>query len=261
MQKKSVVLILFFMCIIFRIPLVSDEQPVRWSVGEELVYKVKWSFLRLGTIRAQISDTVSIDGQRAYHIRLFVDSNPTLFFVSHHAVYETFFDDTLKVFLFRCDEKIEGVTYHTTYRIDHANSRVHIDMTDEKDPTNQIIDTTSFHGKLHDGTSLLYYARAHVHNTKMDTLRYMDDGKVELAIIDFQGPKGSVKIGSLEAPVPAYYLEGHVMGGGIAGLKGDFKGWFARDGQRPPLKAKMKVFVGSVTLELESWKRWEPPKS
>ena len=261
MQKKWVVLIVFLMCIIFRIPLVSDEQPVQWSVGEELIYKVKWSFLRLGTLRAQISDTVSIDGQRAYHIRLFVDSNPTLFFVSHHAVYETFFDDTLKVFLFRCDEKIEGVTYHTTYRIDHADSRVYIDMTDEKDPANQIVDTTSFEGTLYDGTSLLYYARAHVHDAKTDTVRYMDDGKVELAIIDFQGAKGSVKIGALDEPVPTYYLEGHVMGGGIAGLKGNFKGWFARDGHRPPLKARMKVFIGSVTLELESWKKWEPPEN
>lgn len=45
---------------------------------------------------------------------------------------------------------------------------------------------------------------------------------------------------------------------GIAGITGPFKGWFAADKQRVPLKAELKVFVGSVKVELEDWKGWEP---
>ena len=46
---------------------------------------------------------------------------------------------------------------------------------------------------------------------------------------------------------------------GIAGVTGPFKGWFARDRQRPPLRALLKVFIGNVEVELEKWEGWNPP--
>ena len=45
---------------------------------------------------------------------------------------------------------------------------------------------------------------------------------------------------------------------GIAGVTGPFKGWFAQDAQRPPLRADLKVFIGNVIVKLEKWERWHP---
>lgn len=41
-------------------------------------------------------------------------------------------------------------------------------------------------------------------------------------------------------------------------LNGDFEGWFSTDNRRVPLAARMKVFVGSVYIELEKWVKWTP---
>ena len=50
---------------------------------------------------------------------------------------------------------------------------------------------------------------------------------------------------------------------GLYGLSGNFEGWFSNDEARVPIKAKMSVYIGSVVIELKSWKRpdWKPPKS
>jgi len=56
--------------------------------------------------------------------------------------------------------------------------------------------------------------------------------------------------------VRGYYLDGRLRFVGIAGIKEDFKGWFSTDGQKVPLKAYMKAFIGSVKIELEDWKNW-----
>ena len=249
---------IFIIVVMMMMPLFTEEKVSRWRVGEELTYKVKWAFVRLGTLRFRINDTTVMNDERVYHVQFFLDSNPLLFFVNHHAVYETYFTDELKVYLFKCDEEIDGVAYETTYRFDYADSLVYVDMTDENDPSNKITRVNSFRGLLLDGISLLYYAGVNSHCVKTDTVQYMDSGETELAIIDFQGPQGFVKIKALKEPVESCYLEGCIMGEGIAGLKGDFQGWFARDSQSPPLKAKLKVFIGSVILELESWENWEP---
>jgi hypothetical protein len=46
-------------------------------------------------------------------------------------------------------------------------------------------------------------------------------------------------------------------------LTGDFEGWFSNDEARVPILAKMKVILGSITIELMRWKRagWTPPRA
>ena len=50
---------------------------------------------------------------------------------------------------------------------------------------------------------------------------------------------------------------------GIYGMSGDFEGWFSNDEARIPILAKMKVIIGSVTIELTRWTRtgWSPPRA
>jgi len=258
MKKTSMIVPVLFSCVILLAPLFAEEKTIRWRVGEELTYKVKWSFVRLGTLRAVISDTLRMNNEKVYHIHMFVDSNPTLFFVSHHAVYETYFTDDMKVLLFKGNEKIDGIKYDGEYRYDYSDSLVHCIFTNEKEPSRQIQRTIRFHGRIFDGASLLYYARANVGYSKIDTLHYIDDGKDELAILQFMGSKGSIKIRAHDKSIKSSYLVGRILGNGIAGLHGEFEGWFAEEMPSPPLIAKMKVFIGSVIVELESWKGWKP---
>lgn len=49
---------------------------------------------------------------------------------------------------------------------------------------------------------------------------------------------------------------------GLFGLTGEFISWLSADEARIPIKAQFNVSIGSISLELEKYKRtgWEPPK-
>jgi hypothetical protein len=49
---------------------------------------------------------------------------------------------------------------------------------------------------------------------------------------------------------------------GVFGLTGEFVGWLSDDDYRIPIKANFNVQIGSISLELHSYKRkgWNPPK-
>ena len=80
--------------------------------------------------------------------------------------------------------------------------------------------------------------------------------------IDFTGERTSVEVDAIEYPVDVIGFEGEANFVGIFGLTGGFEGWFSNDEARVPILAKMKVIIGSVTIELMKWKRegWTPPK-
>jgi hypothetical protein len=258
MRLSKIFISISLISIIFIIPLFSAESNFYFPVGEDLTFKIKWSFIRLGTMRAIVNDTLTIDGEKVYHIKVFIDSNPLLFFINRHSVFETFFNNDLKIFLFQYNEKIDGITYKAEYRFNYKDSLVHITMTDTTNPSNAIIKDHPMKGKLFDGPSLLYYARKFAVLTRTDTVYYVSYDRLNGVIIDFQGQSKPIKVQGVKKRIDSCYLEGEMQDVGIAGFSGKFRGWFARDRQAPPLKAKLKVFIGSVRLELIEWKNWTP---
>ncbi|MFC1569789.1 DUF3108 domain-containing protein [bacterium] len=231
----------------------KETTPLLWPVGEQLLYKVTWSVFRLGTLKISIVDTMQMNSKRIYHAQLNIDSNPILFFVNHHSEFHTYFDDDLNTHLFRSKENIEGVLYQTEYQFNYTDSILSIDMTDMENTDNRIKKQKRFYGKVLDGTSLLYYARKYAGKTGADTAFYLFAGELNPAHFIFKGEDKALKISGLKKCVKTYYLEGNIPGKGIAGLSGIFQGWFAQQPQKPPIKAKLKVFIGHVNLELESW--------
>jgi hypothetical protein len=82
-------------------------------------------------------------------------------------------------------------------------------------------------------------------------------------VVNFNGKQEPVSIDAVQYPIKSVYLNGEANWTGIYGLSGRFEGWFSDDDARIPVKAKMKVYVGSVTIELQKWRRgsWQPPKA
>lgn len=230
----------------------------RWPLGEELTYKVKWSIFRLGTLRLRVNDTLRIDDKLVYHVQFFIDSNPLLFFVNHHSVYESYFGDQFRSHLFRFDERIDGVLYHAVYQFDYTDSLIAIELTDEKDSTRQIHKHIPLTDSIYDGTALLYYLRSCAGRMKTDTLLFLSNDKVEKAVVRFSRRVYPLKVGSLENRLSSFYLDGSIFEKTVAGLTGYFQAWIAADEQRPPLKARLKVFIGYITIELEEWNGWQP---
>jgi hypothetical protein len=71
-----------------------------------------------------------------------------------------------------------------------------------------------------------------------------------------------VEVDAIDYPVDVVHFDGHLDFVGIFGLTGGFEGWFSNDEARVPIMAKMKVLIGSVTVELMKWNRqgWTPPR-
>ena len=81
-------------------------------------------------------------------------------------------------------------------------------------------------------------------------------------VINFGGKRVNIDMDATDYPVKTVYFNGDANWTGIYGLTGKFEGWFSDDAACIPIKANMKVYVGSVDIELKSWKRqgWKPPR-
>ncbi len=82
-------------------------------------------------------------------------------------------------------------------------------------------------------------------------------------MLDFTGPIENVEIDAFDRPIRTRKYTGFAdwKGGTSAGLSGEFTGWVSDDEAAIPLQAEMKVFLGSIRLELERWHRpdWTTP--
>jgi hypothetical protein len=255
--QKWMLIVLFFTTA-SPVLLAGEKKDFFWMLGEKLSYKVKWSFIRLGTVRLQILDSLEMDQRRVFHTRLYIDSNPLLFFVNMHSIYESYINENYYPHLFIADEKIDGVTYKTRYRFDYVERIIDINMTDMKDTNHVIIKRLPLDEKVQDGMSLIFYARGNVRQTKQEELTAFVEAKKGKLKIRFKGDGDQIKIDAIEHPLDTYEVDGQAHFTAIAGFSGKYHGWFATDRQSPPLKAELKVFLGNVNVELESWEKWTP---
>ena len=58
-------------------------------------------------------------------------------------------------------------------------------------------------------------------------------------------------------PVRVLEVEGSANAVGVYGMTGDFTGWFSDDEAAVLIKGRLKVLLGSVTVELIQWDRKE----
>jgi len=258
MIKFRIILSLFLLFVLSKSVVSNNNAPhhLSWQNGEVLSYKVKWSFIRLGTLRMEIGDTTSFNGFQVHRVRFHIDSNPMLFFVNMHNTYESLIDDQLRLHIFYADENIDDVYYKTEYEFNYEDSLIQITMTDVEDTTRIINKELPLQDKILDGTSMITYTRAHCYSAHQDTLISLYEAKLGNVAINFHKQKRKRKLIDGQK-IETFFVDGTLMLEGIAGVTGPFKGWFSTDPQHIPLHAELKVFVGSVKIDLESWKNWK----
>ncbi|MGA9363277.1 MAG: DUF3108 domain-containing protein [Bacteroidota bacterium] len=260
--RMSALLIMLVACPI----LAQQEAGIRpvFQSGEELQYKVKWSFFRLGTvfIRTQ-RDTSSVDSA-LYRVTMNIESNPSLFFVKVHDKNESLIsiaDVMSRVYFGKhckgdgCNEihfEYDGVHRRAFYSEKYAEKDKPMCMTIIEDASPYV-----------DGPSLLFFARCHSGSGKVLHVPTMNGGVIRNTVLNFTGPLEEVEIGAFDQPIRTRKYTGFMdwEGGTSAGLSGEFTGWISDDEAAIPIQAEMKVILGSVHLELEKWHRegWVPP--
>ncbi len=232
--------------------------------GEELRYKVKWGFLRLGTIVLRTEREQSVPDSAPYRLTMTVSSNPALQVINIREYNQSW---------------VSGPDPHTRryrgrhYKGDDSTEIVyeyekstHCAVCTERDMRtgtilqhNQIENAPPFV----EGASLLYYARCRAHSGRRCGVPTIVGNEMHKTILDFSPNQEEVEVDGIQEPVRALRYTGMAdwKGGTSAGLSGEFTGWVSDDSAAVPLRAEMSVLLGSITIELEKWNRpgWVPP--
>ncbi len=233
-------------------------QPIfKWRVGEDLVYKVKWSFLTIGTLRFRVVEKTEINGYPVYRCRLHIDSNPDLLFLNIHDLYESYVGEDMFSHAFESWERRSDHILYTRYQMDYSKMKMHIFMQKwfPADTVTLVDSVLTLHTKVQEGISIFYYARAmakHKGRLAIPVWAYLKFSNAKINLY------GSTRQTSVRGEtLNLYYLDGNLKFVGIAGLREGFKGWFSPDSQSVPLKSYLKAFIGNVKVEIERWRGWD----
>lgn len=235
------------------------------QVKEELTYEASYLLFKIGSVRLQVLSRTEYDNLPAYRLRAYIDSYSGIPFVDLHAVYETYADSRTFMCLFTSNSQKEGDGWiYTSYHFD-LNGKV---VKWEQSRDGKIIKTVSYplDHSYTDGVSFFYYLResSRIAGNRrtdisipiaIDTIR----SSIDLTINEAREP---CDVTAFDFPVDSYRLSGHMNFKGFYGVTGDFVGWMSTDSSEVPLKANVKVVLGSVVVKLKDVRRdgWTPSR-
>jgi hypothetical protein len=227
--------------------------------GEELVYEVSWTIFKLGTVRLSSHAGYSAEAQ--------IHSYENVPFVDLHSVHYTEMDSALYSRGSHSVEKKGDEWWGLNYIYDTAGNRLMIEETYQKD-----LKSTPYRHDMRDtirmetmdfldGLSIGYFPRSLIHSEQTVTVPTVLYGKLGMTTFSCTNDKTTESIDADETPIRVVEVDGTTTVHGLFGMNGDFKGWFSDDSAAVPIKGKLKVLLGNVTIELIQWKRagWNPP--
>ncbi len=228
--------------------------------GEEYVYEVSWTWFKLGTIRLH-----TLSGGKA---EARIDSYPNVPFVDLHSVHSTTMDSLFYSRASLSVEKDEGGWKGLDYVYDLPHKQLIVEDIRKASPADppQLVDVKDTlrlpSTEFLDGLSIAYFPRRFVHADTTITVSTVLYGKLGQTTFSFHRKETTQEIDALERPVKVVEFTGNTSAVGIYGMTGDFTGWFSDDSAAVPIKGKLKVLIGSVTVELTNWNRkgWTPPQ-
>ena len=228
--------------------------------GEDYYFEVSWTWFKLGTIHLQ----TLARGKAEAHI----DSYANVPFVDLHSVHYTTMDSLLysraSLSVEKKDDEWGGLDY--VYDLDARKiivENIQVKSPGETPYSRKVKDTLALpSSRFVDGLSIAYFPRRFVHTTQSITVPTVLYGKLGETTFEFNENHKTVSIDALEDPVKVVEFTGRTSAVGIYGMTGEFTGWFSDDSAAVPIKGKLKVLIGSVTVELTKWNRagWQPPQ-
>ena len=232
------------------------------EVGEELNYKVYYGFIKLGEVKFKIS---SYDAaSKKYTATAELKNYEALPLVKINYFFEsTMFNkgDSVYSFRFYSSEFKDKDISHIDYTFDY--DRGIIIAKNDKNFQNEEMKELKIDAnkRYQDGLSLFYDARIHSLNNKNYIVPVYINSQESSVNYSFNMNKDVVSSDLKSYDMSAIKIIGTAHFIGVFGLTGEFVGWLSDDDARVPLKAKFNVSIGSITLELTSYKKknWSPP--
>ena len=239
----------------------GENLSLTFQPHETYQYSVKWKFLRLGTITITRLDDGS--DPNTLRVSMLVESNPSLPFVDIREYNESLIDAaTLMTLEYYGDFRNKRSRKETRHIFDPDNEAVYHSEWDASTGELMYADTVHNVSGFVNGPSLLSFARARSCSGNVIDVPTFVRGSVANTRLDFTPGVREISISSWPFPVRVRKYNGIAdwEGGTSQGLSGNFTGWVSDDFAAIPIRAEMKVLIGSVRIELESWDRpdWTP---
>jgi hypothetical protein len=232
--------------------------------GEDLKYTVYFGFIKLGEVKLKMTKVETSEGKKECFASATIKSYDGVPFVTLNNIFESEMEiskEQLYSRKFYASEFKDKDIAKTDYRFNYDSSKVKI----LKETNNRIDrnETISFNKgiRFQDGLSLFYSARMNSFANKNYNIPIFINESQSSVKYSFNINKDVVSISSVDYDISVIKIAGVADFTGIFGLTGEFVGWFSDDEYRVPIKAQLNVLIGSITLELSSYKKtnWKPP--
>ncbi len=230
--------------------------------GEELYYEVSYGFVNIGWAKF---NTERVAGKINYFItKAKLKSNSGLPFVNVDYEFTSEIEvknNIVMPYKFTAYQFIDGKKVTITHVFNYDSNFIDLKKVGIEGNTEvekRIKTSTIFQ----DGLSIFYYARFNAgknFSTDVPVIMHVDTAAMK---INFTANNTDVSISEVDYDIASTFVDGFSYFKAVFGLTGDFSGWFSADDAKVPIKAKLQVEIGNITLELKEWKRkgWQPPK-
>lgn len=225
-----------------------QQKSFDWlKTGRRYIYKCSWGPFNLGRVDIEVCNPIDTLGLRCIPINFIITSNPLLFFIKVDDLYRTILvPDQCRIL--RADMHVrETWLNHDRISFMDINKKKVLCRYINNDHVIGIHESELPVG-LFDGVSILMFARIAVKEERSGRSATLITNDIDWTSFEFK--RKCERISICDELRDAWIIEGVMDYVGIAGMSGGFKGWFSTDGQALPLKAAVKIYVGSIVLTM-----------
>lgn len=215
-----------------------------FGVGEKLEYSVNYGFINAGNAVMEIDTIIDIRGHKCFRITSTARSNKffsnfyrvndrVLSFIDVEGIYSLWFEKHLREGNFKSDR---WISFHQDKNIAVTNKQ----------------DTLKVPEYVQDVLSAMYYIRTQPLEVGKSLLvdNHTDNKNYPIEVKILRKEKIKVGAGKFECFVVEPLLQ---EGAGVFQHKGKLTVWLTDDQYRLPILMKSKIFVGSISAELERY--------
>ena len=242
------------------------------EIGEELKYRVYFGFIKLGEVKFKLTSFYKEGKKEYYNASAQIKSFEGIPFVDVNFVFESVMEVTgsdeeenREVFsnkFYSTEFKDKSIT-RIEYDFNYEDSIIQVSKETDGNIENfekvPIEDNTHFQ----DGLSIFYNARLHSFSNKNYNIPVYINEKASSVKYSFNINEDVVSVDAdkIDYDVSVVKIAGVADFIGVFGLTGEFVSWLSNDEARVPVKAQFNVKIGSISLELYSYKKksWNPP--
>ncbi len=261
------ILIIIPLCLLFNSGHAQDKVI---EVGEKLKYKVYFGFIPLGEVEFKINTTFTENNKKHYSAKAQIKSLDDIPFVNVDYIFESILvndkvETEHKIYSekFTSSEFKDKSIVGTSYDFDYKKREIKVEKEKDGYKIEEFmtvpIDSNTY---FQDGLTIFYDARLHSFSNKNYNVPVYINELISSVKYSFNINKDVVSVGNFDYDISVIKIAGVADFVGVFGLTGEFVGWLSDDEYRIPIKALFNVQIGSISLELHSYKRtgWKPPK-